>query len=139
MYSIDDFEVGHIVETQIKVTNQLHKSFMEMSGDNSPIHTDMDFAINSNYKKPIGYAFLLTALLSRIYGTIFPGGSELCLSQECNFKKEFYVGDKLFFLLKVVHKNLNLKIVNLDITVKNQNNEIIFTGKSLMKLSLGCK
>ena len=138
MFYINDFEVGHVVETEIKVTDHLHNSFMKMSGDNSPIHVNKDFARSSNYKEPIGYAFLITSLLSRIYGTIFPGGTELCLNQECNFKKEFYIGDKLLFVLKVMHKNISLKLVTINITVFNQSKEIVFTGKSLMKLSLGC-
>tara|TARA_B100000212_G_C27371019_1_gene532544 strand:- start:540 stop:953 length:414 start_codon:yes stop_codon:yes gene_type:complete len=137
MFYINDFEIGHSVHNQVEITQDLHDSFMLMSGDNSPIHTDYKFAKKSNYKKTIGYAFLITALLSKIYGTIFPGGSELCLKQECNFKKEYYVGDTLLFVLKVIHKNLSLNLVTIDVSVFNQDNEVIFNGETLMKLSLG--
>ena len=45
--------------------------------------------------KKVGYAFLLTSALSKIYGIYFPGGNELCLHQTCNFKRPFFVNDTL--------------------------------------------
>ncbi|WP_320664427.1 MaoC/PaaZ C-terminal domain-containing protein [Prochlorococcus sp. MIT 1223] len=139
MFYINDFNVGHTLKHHIEITEELHNSFGLMSGDNSPIHNDSDFSKSSIYKKPIGYAFLITALLSRIYGTVFPGGSELCLSQTCSFKKEYYVGDTLEFVLKVIHKNDSMRIATIDNLVLNQDQEIIFSGQAIMQLILGCK
>ena len=139
MFFIEDFIIGHNVRECIEITEDLHNSFKLMSGDNSPIHTDLEFSKRSKFKQPIGYAFLITALLSKIYGTIFPGGTELCLSQTCNFKKEYYVGDTLEFLLTVVHKNESTRITTIDTLVMNQNNEIVFSGQAIMQLNLGYK
>lgn len=134
MYSINDFDVGFLLEKKIHISEKLHQGFCDFSGDNSPLHTDHSFAKKLNYKEPIGYAFLITALLSKIYGTIFPGGSELCLSQTCNFKDIYYVGDILSFRIKVIQKNVDLRLATLETKVTNQNQKIIFTGTSVMQL-----
>lgn len=137
MYFINDINIGQEIKKSIEITQELHYNFLKLTGDNSPIHTDQEFARKSNYKAPIGYAFLITALLSRIYGKEFPGGSELCLSQNCEFRSVYYVGDILFFNIKVIQKNISFKLITLDVNVENQNKIIIFTGKSIMKLTLG--
>lgn len=136
MYYINDFDIGYEVNQKIKITDKLHSEFIKLTGDNSPIHTDIKFSKNNNYKAPIGFAFLIPALLSRIYGTVFPGGSELCLSQNCEFRAVYFVGDTLFFNLKVVQKNVEFKLITIDVTVNNQFKKTVFSGKSIMKLIL---
>ena len=137
MYFINDINVGQEIKKSIKITKELHDDFCKLTGDDSPIHVDEEFARKSNYKAPIGYAFLITALLSKIYGKEFPGGSELCLSQNCEFRAVYYVGDTLIFNIKVIQKNISFKLITLDINVVNQNKIKIFTGQSIMKLILG--
>ena len=137
MYYIDDINIGKEINKSIEITEKLHFDFCKLSGDDSPIHTNKEFAKKSNYEEPIGYAFLIPTLLSGIYGKIFPAGSELCLSQNCEFRAVYYVGDTLFFNLKVIQKNTSFKLITLDVNVKNQNNIKIFSGQSIMKLILG--
>jgi 3-hydroxybutyryl-CoA dehydratase len=128
--------VGHKVTHQEIITEKLHQTFGELSGDLSPIHTDLRFCQANGYEKKIGYAFLITTLLSKIYGTIFPGGSELCLKQSCLFKNPYFVGDILNFELVVSHKNDSLKLLTLEIKDFNQNQKKIFDGQAEMLLTL---
>lgn len=67
------------VTFEVLVDEALHAAFAALSGDHSPIHVDEDFCRGTAYKKRIGYAFLLEALLSRLYGQYLPGGSSVCL------------------------------------------------------------
>ena len=136
MKSIEKINTGYKFEYTIEITKEMHFGFMKFSGDDSPIHKDMNIAMSNNFKKPIGYAFLLTCILSKIYGTIFPGGNELCLKQECNFPNPYYVGDELRFILEVINKNEGLKLLTVMVIIKNQDNKIIFKGQSVFQLSL---
>ena len=61
----------------------------------------------------MGYAFLITAILSKIYGMFFPGGTELCLKQICNFKKPFFLNDTLKINLKVIQINYEAKLLTI--------------------------
>ena len=135
-YSIKDIKKNetHIFAT--KITGKMHKDFTSFSGDKSPIHTNKLFCIKNGYNQKIGYAFLITNILSKIYGMYFPGGTELCLKQICNFKKPFFVNDKLKIILKVIQKNIFARLITVEVLIKNQKNKIIFEGEVIFQLIL---
>jgi len=137
IHFIEDVEVGKKIDHDIVITEALHRQFAELSGDRSPIHWDQLFCEKTRFKKKIGYAFLITAILSKIYGMIFPGGSELCMQQSCNFRNPFYIGDRLHFNLHVTHKNETAKTITIRTVVTNQENTKVFQGEALLQLSLG--
>ena len=137
MLHVTDLKIGDSFEKKILITKQLHDKFADLSQDHSPIHTSPEFSRKSNFKSPIGYAFLITSLLSGIYGMHFPGGSELCLTQNCSFTKEYYVGDELTFSLIIKTINESQKLIQVDTTVTNQDHNVIFKGNAIMLLSLG--
>jgi 3-hydroxybutyryl-CoA dehydratase len=137
MYYIEDVKIGQSFTHSLTVTEEIHDQFCQLSGDDSPIHTNEEFCQKTKFKKRVGYAFLLTAVLSKVYGTVFPGGSELCLKQTCNFKRPFFIGDLLSFEIEVSHKNVSTKIITVKNRVKNQENSVIFTGEGILQLSLG--
>jgi 3-hydroxybutyryl-CoA dehydratase len=137
MLFINDLKIGDKASHSVLITQKMHDGFAELSGDDSPIHTDPKFCEKTKFKKPLGYAFLLTTILSKIYGTIYPGGSELCLSQTCEFKNPFYVNDTLNYNLEVIQRNESLKLVTIKTIVRNQDNKVVFKGEAMLQLSLG--
>ena len=124
---------NRIEKFSLKITEKLHNDFKEFSGDTSAIHNDIKFCKN-NFKK-LGYAFLITSALSKIYGIYFPGGNELCLHQTCNFRKPFFINDNLLINLKVVQLNKSAKIISIYTEIKVKK-KLIFDGHSVLKLSL---
>ena len=136
MRNISSIKVGDRYYHTEVVTCELHDEFTRLSGDNSPIHTSIEFAKANGYPGCIGYAFLLTALLSKIYGTQFPGGSELCLKQDCNFPKPYFVGDTLTFAITVKNVNVSLRIVTAHTEVVRGGDEVMFKGGVVFQLCL---
>ncbi len=118
------------------ITLDLHNDFAKLSGDNSPIHTSIGFAKKNGYQNCLGYAFLITTLLSRIYGTQFPGGSELCLKQDCSFPAPYFVGDLLEFSITVQNVNKPLKLMTASTVVLSNNKNIVFKGNVTFQLKL---
>ncbi|MDA2932870.1 hypothetical protein MYX82_00850 [Acidobacteria bacterium AH-259-D05] len=137
MYFIENVQIGKKIEHKVTITDNLHNQFAQFSGDSSPIHCDEEFCLKTKFRKKLGYAFLITTLLSKIYGTIFPGGSELCLKQICNFENPFYIDDILNFELEVTHKNESAKMITVITKVKNQDGVLIFKGEAILQLTLG--
>ena len=133
---MQNIKCGNSFEFPFNYTERVHSDFMRFSGDDSNIHTSLDFATKNGYKGVLGYAFALTAFLSKIYGTQFPGGNELCLKQECNFRNPFYVGDRIIFTVTVRSINYELKTLELTSSAKVDGGILIFTGLALLKLSL---
>ena len=136
MVNIKNINCGDTFEFLFNYTDRVHADFMDFSGDNSKIHTNLEFAKQNGYKSVLGYAFALTAFLSKIYGTKFPGGNELCLRQECNFRNPFFIGDKITFRITVKSVNHELKILELSNSAATDDGVIIFSGVALLKLSL---
>ena len=133
---MQNIKCGNSFEFTFNYTEHVHSDFMRFSGDDSNIHTSLDFATKNGYKGVLGYAFALTAFLSKIYGTQFPGGNELCLKQECNFRNPFYVGDRIIFTVTVRSINYELKTLELTSSAKVDGGILIFTGLALLRLSL---
>lgn len=136
MKLITDISVGDTYVESILITKDLHNDFANFSGDQSPIHTSIEFAKRNGYKDCLGYAFLITTLLSRLYGTKFPGGSELCLKQDCSFPNPYYVGDVLEFTITVKSLNIPLKLLTASSKVLNNDGVIVFRGDVIFQLKL---
>ena len=136
MKTISDYTIDDSFEYSFPITEELHRSFIQTSGDDSSIHTDLDFCKKNGYDRLVGHAFLITALLSQIYGKRFPGGNELCVSQTTNFRKPFFVNDTLKFVVKISGINKSLELLNTKVTVFNQDAIKVFSGDGILKLSL---
>ena len=134
-HRINNIKLNSVKKFKIKITNKLHRDYIKFTGDNSPIHTDIKFCKKNKFKKPLGHAFLLTSILSKIYGKYFPGGSELCLRQTCNFRKPFFVNDNLEIKIVPTKKNIKLRILEIRIIIIS-NKKIVFDGEALFQLSL---
>ena len=119
----------------IKISDKIHSNFIKFSGDDSPIHTSLKFVKKNDYKKKMGHGFLITTILSQIFGKYLPGGSELCIKQECNFKKPFFVGDTLDITLIPIKKNYRFNYLEIETVIKVRN-IIIFSGLTSFVLSL---
>ena len=128
--------MGEEISHTRNITEDLHNQFMILSGDNSPIHSSLEFARHFGYKERLGYCFLITAIISEIYGTIFPGGSELCLKQDCNFPNPYYVNDDINFKVKVINKNESLRLLTVMTEAENQEKKLVFKGTAVFQLSL---
>tara|TARA_B110000858_G_C17780847_1_gene464701 strand:+ start:1587 stop:2039 length:453 start_codon:yes stop_codon:yes gene_type:complete len=136
---IKDLKLGTQKKFQIKITKKLHYDFSKFTGDKSLIHSSKKFCKANNFKSIVGYGFLITAILSKLYGMYFPGGSELCLQQTCNFKKPYYINDILVFKLKLTQINKFNKLVTIETRVLRNSKELIFEGNALLQLSLDKK
>ncbi len=135
-YKINEIKLNDIHTYEVKISQKLHNGFKNFSGDKSPLHTSLKFCKKNGYKKKVGYAFLITAILSKIYGMFFPGGTELCLKQICNFKKPFFLNDTLKINLKVIQINYEAKLFTISIIIRNQKNSNIFEGETIFQLNL---
>ena len=101
----------------------------------SLIHTNKKFSIKNGFKDKVGYAFLLSNILSKIYGEYFPGGTELCLQHSEKFIKPYYINDFLIITIRVIQKNTAAKLITLEIDIKSKDS-LIYFAETILKLSL---
>ncbi len=132
--SLSTIAVGDRAEFTVVIDEALHRSFADLSGDRSPIHLSRAFSADTPFGEPIGYAFMLTALLSRLYGEFLPGGTSVCLKQEGSFLKPYRVGDEITALGEVTHVAEATRIVEITCRMFRNGGEKIFEGAGLVRM-----
>ncbi|GAB4183417.1 MAG: MaoC family dehydratase [Thermoflexibacter sp.] len=82
---------GEVCKHTFSFSQEQVNLFMQVSGDDNPLHWDEDFAAKTTFKKPIIHGFLGGSIFSKILGTIFPGAGSIYLSQEMKFLRPMFV------------------------------------------------
>lgn len=132
--SFSEVNIGDKAEFEVTIDDNMHDNFSKISGDYSPVHCDNDFSEKTKFGKKIGYAFLLASFLSRLYGEYLPGGSSVCIKQDANFMKPFFIGDKITITGEVVNKIESTKFVEIKSEMYRNNKECIFRGNGIVQI-----
>jgi acyl dehydratase len=133
MRRFDEILVGESKEFE-KLYDEVEHVRYGKQFDQSPIHTDLKFAINSGFKNVIGYSGYLHGLRSEFYGNYLPGGSAICLSNSSKYPHEFYVNEKLRIHGTVLRRFVSTNC--LEIKVEIYNSEKVFEDIGLVQCKL---
>ena len=132
-YTIDQIQVGMEASFEKKITLEMENAFREISGDENPFHKDDDYAREIGGGKFAGHAafgMLTASLYSTIAGMYLPGKYSLIHSfDELSFKQPVYVGDTLSVTGTVVDKNVDLRLIQLKVIIRNQDNKVVSRAK----------
>ena len=124
-YTIDEIEIGLEKSFEVKLTQKLIDDFAQLSGDYIPLHTNKNFAKSKNFKTVVCHGMLLASFFSRLVGMYLPGKDSLYFSQSLNFLKPAFVDDIVTVSGKVISKSISTKIITLNMTIKNLENELL--------------
>lgn len=128
-YSYEEIEKGQKESFTVTVTEEMLTSFCQITGDVNPLHCDTSFAREKGYKEKVAYGMLTASFLSTLAGVWLPGERSLIHKVEVEFPKPVYVGDCLYVEGVVSEKNDAFGILELKITIRNQENEKVLRGK----------
>jgi len=104
------------------------QSFIELSTDDSPIHTDPEFAKARNYKSPLLHGALLSTQLSRLIGKELPDSNAMTVGFSIDFLNPSYVDEELEFNAKLTHKSESTRLIELAFKITGQN-KVVGKGK----------
>ena len=105
-------------EKRVVVTEDLLSSFVDLSGDKNPLHTDEDYAKKSIFKKRVAHGFIPAIYLSALIGTELPGPGSIYLSQTINFLKPVYIGDEILMIAELENVDIRKKIISIKTTCR---------------------
>lgn len=109
--------------------------FAALTGDTNPIHLNEEFASNSIFGKPVVHGVLASALFSTLLGTIFTKYGGIYLSQNSNFVKPIYIGEKITAEIELI--DIRMKDIGFFNTkCYNEKGEIVIRGEAKCKLPL---
>ena len=111
------------------ITQNFLSKFIDVSGDDNPMHTDENFAKKSFFKKRVIHGFIPAMLFSTLFGTKLPGPGSIYLNQNINFNKPIYIGDRIILQVEITHINLSRKTITLK-TICIVDNSIAVDGEA---------
>ncbi len=124
------YNIGDIKEEIFCFTQKQVDIFIELTGDNNPIHYDIKYSENTIFKKPIIHGFLSASIFSKILGISMPGYGTIYLKQEINFKLPMYVG--IEYKCKVEILDINGSKYTLRTIITNEKEEITIDGLAVV-------
>lgn len=131
-YEYDDMYEGLTEQFSVTVDDAMMKKFLDITGDNNPMHINGEKAKEKGFEDRIVYGMLTASFYSTLAGVYMPG--EKCLLQEVNtsFYKPVYIGDQLTIVGKVKEKNDEFKRVVINGVIRNQKNERVSKARIIV-------
>ena len=130
MHSLDSLREGLVERIVFEPTEKMMQSFMEISGDMSPVHTDVNYAKSRRFDGVLVYGGILIAQISRMVGMHLPGRDALWSSLNIHFARPLLVGQTAELEARVEHISEATSSIELKFKITSQ-------GKTLAKGSAG--
>ena len=127
-YRITDLHVGMREEFKYPITVDKLDAFLALIGDINPLHTDDAFAKAHGFKGRVAYGMLTASLISTLGGVLLPGKYCLIQGVEVKFSKPVFIGDELTVIGEVGAVDIDLRYVEIKVTILNQDNKKVLRG-----------
>lgn len=83
------------------VSGEVYDSFIQLSADRNPLHTDESFAIAKGFKGRVMHGNILNAFVSYFVGELLPVKNVIIHAQSIKFALPVYMHDELEFTAEV--------------------------------------
>lgn len=133
-YTYDEVEVGLEESFQVTITEKMMEQFLQITGDENPLHRNAEYAQSRNYADKVVYGMLSASFYSTLAGMYLPGKYSLIHSMESKFLRPVYVGDTLTISGTVKEKEDAYRMLILALLIKNQNGENVSKGTMQIKV-----
>jgi 3-oxoacyl-[acyl-carrier protein] reductase len=110
------------------------RKFVEMTGDDNPLHVNRTYAETTAFKDIVVHGMLGASFISTVIGTKLPGTGALWVSQNLEFLLPVRLGDELTISCTVLKKHERERLLDLDTRIVNQNSQVVLTGQGKVKL-----
>ena len=92
-YYIEDVAPGMTASSSKTISDQDINLFIEVSGDDNPVHSDPAYAATTQFKGRIAHGMLTTSVMSSALSNKLPGYGSILLDVSARFKAPVYPGD----------------------------------------------
>ena len=127
-YKFDEIMLGTKTKFAIQINESIINEFAKISGDNTPLHMDEQYASKTKFGKRVCHGMLLASFFSRLIGMHMPGKNALYFSQTLNFQTPCFVGDLVTIEGEVIDKSQSTKIITVKTTAYNQADKCLVDG-----------
>jgi 3-hydroxybutyryl-CoA dehydratase len=112
-YVFEDLKIGFNASFDVEVIKEMVDGFVTLSGDNNPLHTDIDYAKKHEYPDVVVHGMLTSSFYSRLVGLYLPG--KYCILQEIktSFISPVHIGDTLTVYGEIDYINYAMRQVEI--------------------------
>lgn len=119
-YRLADLAPGVTESFTVTITEEMMAQFYAITGDNSPIHMDADYAAGRGYPGRVVYGMLGASFLSTLAGVYLPGEHCLLHGVDLKFAKPIFIGDTLTVTGVVDEVNDTFREITIKASIVNQ-------------------
>jgi 3-hydroxybutyryl-CoA dehydratase len=120
-YSIEDLCEGQSTFFEITLSKSIIDAFVELSGDISPIHVNLDFAKGRGFPSTVAHGAIFCMLASRLVGIHLPGRNSILLGIDFRFHLPSYVDQSFRVKGTVGYISIGANAVDILIEIINTN------------------
>ncbi|MDB5964003.1 MAG: MaoC domain protein dehydratase [Polaromonas sp.] len=132
--NFEAIQVGERRSLTKTITEADVRRFVEMTGDDNPLHVDADYARGTPFKDVVVHGMLGASFISTVIGTRLPGPGALWVSQQMEFLLPVRLGDALTVSCEVLKKHEGERLLELETVIVNQHGQRVLTGRGKVKL-----
>lgn len=119
-YRLADLTPGVTESFTVTITEEMMAQFYAITGDNSPIHMNADYAAGRGYPGRVVYGMLGASFLSTLAGVYLPGEHCLLHGVDLKFAKPIFIGDTLTVTGVVDEVNDTFREITIKASIVNQ-------------------
>ena len=119
-YRLADLTPGATESFTVTITEEMMAQFYAITGDNSPIHMDANYAAGRGYPGRVVYGMLGASFLSTLAGVYLPGEHCLLHGVDLKFAKPIFIGDTLTVTGVVDEVNDTFREITIKASIVNQ-------------------
>ncbi len=127
---LEDLKAGEEEVLHVDVTADAVRRFIDLSGDDAPLHTDAAYAKGRGFQGTLVHGALIAAFVSRLVGTLLPGTLSLLQKLDLVFRAPCYVPCRLRLTATVVQVSAAVRSVRIRIRVEEESGRLLATGES---------
>ena len=109
-------------------------SFIDLTGDNNPLHVDDMFAQAQGFSGRVVHGLLAASYISTLLGTLLPGSGTVWLKQNLEFTRPVYLGDEITVEGEVKRVSRGTRALIIATRVFNQRGELVIDGSACVKM-----
>lgn len=131
----EDFVVGDRFKSPSRTLTDAHFLFFAgVTGDNHPLHYDVEYAKRTRFGRPLAHGLLLaslTAVGTSTLGPIIEDSIVAFVEQTTRFRAPAFVGDTMYPEHAVVglERRRSAGLLTLGVTLRNQRGETVLEGE----------
>jgi acyl dehydratase len=130
----DDLTIGKRESLTVDFSEALVQRFIEMTGDNNPLHCDQECVASMGLPGRVVHGMLTTSFVSTLVGTRLPGRNARLLSVSTSWPKPLFVGSTVQLEAEVIQRSPPARTVKLELRERNQSSALVLEGTALVEV-----